>query len=232
MMEATRSSETSVLTRATWRHIQRTTFFIITAVKTPKLTLKERCSELNVVFSWGFTLQLDKGTFCEKPSIRNIVLLSDLAFHHFMLWRCVSSGYAPPKCILHRMNDVPTKELRNNGLELATLRPMNDVPTEGLLKNGCELATLRPMNDIPTDGLRKNGWELATLRPPSAIGASCYSGKDLPPEHWPNYDILRHLPSYSAASVRALWAIPRNPGNCHWRRPDLAFLYIYVLACK
>jgi hypothetical protein len=38
MKEALSSSETSVLTRATWRTSQKTTFFIVTAVKTSNLT--------------------------------------------------------------------------------------------------------------------------------------------------------------------------------------------------
>jgi hypothetical protein len=38
MMEALRPSETPVLTRATRRNIQKTAFFIVTAVKTSNLT--------------------------------------------------------------------------------------------------------------------------------------------------------------------------------------------------
>jgi hypothetical protein len=38
MMEATRSSETSVLTRAAQRNIQKMAFLIVTAVKTSNLT--------------------------------------------------------------------------------------------------------------------------------------------------------------------------------------------------
>jgi hypothetical protein len=38
MKEALGSSETSVLTRATWRTSQKTPFFIVTAVKTSNLT--------------------------------------------------------------------------------------------------------------------------------------------------------------------------------------------------
>jgi hypothetical protein len=38
MMKATRSSETSVLTRATQRPSQKTAFFIVTAVETSTLT--------------------------------------------------------------------------------------------------------------------------------------------------------------------------------------------------
>jgi hypothetical protein len=38
MMEALNSSETSVLTRATRRNLQKTPFFIVTAVETSDLT--------------------------------------------------------------------------------------------------------------------------------------------------------------------------------------------------
>jgi hypothetical protein len=40
MMEALRSSETSVLTRTTWLDIPKTGFFIVTAVKTSNLANK------------------------------------------------------------------------------------------------------------------------------------------------------------------------------------------------
>jgi hypothetical protein len=42
MMAVIRTSETSILTRAAERHIQKTAFFIVTAVKVSNLTLRGR----------------------------------------------------------------------------------------------------------------------------------------------------------------------------------------------
>jgi hypothetical protein len=79
----------------------------------------------------------------------------------------------------------------------------------------------------------KNDMWLEIIIPISPGDASCYNGKDVLPAHIPNYDVPRHLPSYSANSVRASCqvvsiGVPSNLGNWKWHKADVAFIYIYT----